>query len=29
MASPIPNTSYTEIISTTLDAYRGKMADNV
>lgn len=29
MASVIPNTSYTEIISTTLDAYRGKMADNV
>lgn len=25
----IPNTSYTEIITTTLDAYRDKMADNV
>ena len=25
----IPNTSYTEIITTTLDAYRDKLADNV
>lgn len=29
MASPIPNTSYTEIITTTLDNYRSKMVDNV
>lgn len=29
MATSIPNTSYTEIITTTLDNYRSKMADNV
>lgn len=29
MASVIPNTSYTEIITTTIDAYRSKLADNV
>lgn len=26
---PIPNSSYTEIITTTIDAYRDKLADNV
>lgn len=29
MANPIPTTSYTEIITTTLDNYRSKLADNV
>jgi len=29
MAAVIPNTSYTEIITTTLDNYRSKLADNV
>lgn len=29
MATVIPNTSYTEIITTTLDNYRSKMVDNV